>query len=316
MSKISVLIPAYNAESWIAEAVESALQQCQGDVEVFVVDDGSTDETLAKLKVYGDRILVENWPNRGAPVARNRLLEIASGHWIQYLDADDYLLPHKAEQQLAVIAENPEIDVLYGPVTVDRHVGDRVETSLQEIPPPHDPWAQLALWHLPQTGAPLFRRQALLDVGGWREDQPCCQEHELYLRLLIAGKSFKYSDASGAVYRRFETGTLSTTNMPKVWRERLKIEQRIEDYLGRENMLTPSRQWAINQARFETARSAWHGARDIALEAYTAIRRSGAAFTPGGSAAPAGYRAIYRWLGLSAAEHIADTTRSIRRVFA
>lgn len=316
MSKVSVLIPAYNAECWIAKAVQSALQQCQGDVEVIVVDDGSTDGTLAKLKVFSDRILVESSPNRGASVARNRLLEIASGNWIQYLDADDYLLPHKVAQQLAVLSENPETDVLYGPVTVDWHVGDRVETSLQEIPPPHDPWAQLALWHLPQTGAPLFRRQALIDVGGWREDQPCCQEHELYLRLLIAGKNFTYSDAGGSVYRRFETGTLSTTDMPKVWRERLKIEHRIEHYLGRENLLTPSRQWAINQARFETARSAWHGARDIALEAITAIRRSGAAFMPSGSAAPAGYRAFYRWLGFSSAEHIAQTTRSIRRIFA
>jgi len=316
MSKVSVLIPAYNAGRWITEAVESALQQRQGDIEVIVVDDGSTDGTFAELKAFGDRIFVEYGPNRGATVARNRLLELASGDWIQYLDADDYLLPSKIVGQLAEIERDPGVDFIYGPVTVEWHSQSGFTTGLLVIPPPHDPWAQLALWHLPQTGAPLFRRQALLDVGGWREEQPCCQEHELYLRLLMSGKNFKYSDAGGAVYRRFETGTLSTTNMSRVWRERLKIEQRIEQYLGREKMLTPARQWAINQARFETARSAWHGARDIALQAYTAIRRSGAVFTPGGSAAPAGYRALYRCLGFPAAEHIADTTRSIRRVFA
>jgi glycosyltransferase involved in cell wall biosynthesis len=314
--RVSILIPAYNAEAWIAGAVQSALQQCRGDIEVIVVDDGSTDETVSVLRAFGNRILLEGGPNRGAPIARNRLLKLASGEWIQYLDADDYLLPNKIIGQLAEIVTDPSVDVIYGPVTVEWHSQSGFTTGLLEIPAPHDPWAQLALWHLPQTGAPLFRRQALLDVGGWREEQPCCQEHELYLRLLMAGKSFKYSDAGGSVYRRFETGTLSTTNMAMVWRERLTIEQRIEHYLGRENMLTPSRQWAINQARFETARSAWHGARDIALEAFTAIRRSGAAFTPGGCAAPAGYRAIYRWLGCSAAEHIADARRLIRRVFA
>ena len=315
MSVASILIPAYNAERWVAQAVETALVQCDGNAEVIAYDDGSSDGTLATLRQFENRIQIESGPNRGATYARNRLLDLASSDWIQYLDADDYLMPNKVSGQLAEIERDPGDDVLYGPVTVEWHSHSGFTTGILEISPPHDPWAQLALWHLPQTGAPLFRRQALLDVGGWREDQPCCQEHELYLRLLIAGKSFKYSDASGAVYRRFETGTLSTTNMPKVWRERLKIEQRIEDYLGRENMLTPSRQWAINQGRFETARSAWHGARDIALEAFTAIRHSGAAFKPSGSAAPAGYRAIYRWLGFSAAEHIADTTRLIRRVF-
>jgi glycosyltransferase involved in cell wall biosynthesis len=316
MSVVSILIPAYNAERWVAQAIETALLQCDGNAEVIVYDDGSSDGTLSTLRQFENRIQIDSWPNRGATYARNRLLDMASSDWIQYLDADDYLMPSKISEQFEEIESDPDVDVIYGPVTVEWHSQSGFTTGLLDIPPPHDPWAQLALWHLPQTGAPLFRRQALLDVRGWRKDQPCCQEHELYLRLLMAGKNFKYSDAGGAVYRRFETGTLSTTNMPMVWRERLTIEQRIEQYLGREKILTPARQWAINQARFEIARSAWHGARDIALEAYTAIRRSGAVFTPGGSAAPAGYRALYRCLGFPAAQHIADTTRSIRRVFA
>jgi glycosyltransferase involved in cell wall biosynthesis len=315
MSKVSILIPAYNAERWVAEAVESSLLQCDGNVEVIVYDDGSSDGTLAVLRQFENRIQTYSRPNRGATYARNRLLELASADWIQYLDADDYLLPSKISAQLADIDTDPDIDVIYGRVTVEWHGQAGPQAALLDIPPPHDPWAQLALWHLPQTGAPLFRRQALLDVGGWRAEQPCCQEHELYLRLLMAGKTFKYSDAGGAVYRRFETGTLSTTNMPMVWHERLMIEQRIEHYLGEEKMLTTARHRAINQARFEIARSAWHGARDIAFKAHTAISRSGALFTPGGSAAPAGYRVLYRLLGFSVAEHIADTTRSIRRIF-
>jgi len=314
MSLVSILIPAYNAQRWVAQAIESALLQCDGNAEVIVYDDGSSDGTMAALRRFENQIQIDGGPNRGATYARNRLLDLASSEWIQYLDADDYLMPSKISGQLAEIAINPAVDVLYGPVTVEWHSKSGFTTSLSEIPAPHDPWAQLALWHLPQTGAPLFRRQALLDVAGWRDDQPCCQEHELYLRLLMAGKYFKYSDAGGSVYRRFDTGTLSTTNIANVWRERLTIEQRIEQYLSLEKALTPARQWAINQARFEIARSAWHGARDLALEAYTAIRRSRAAFKPGGSAATAVYRAVYRFLGFSTAEHIADTTRSIRRI--
>lgn len=295
-------------------AVESALIQCAGDVEVIVVDDGSTDDTNSVLRAYGDRIHFESRPNRGATKARNRLLELATAEWIQYLDADDFLLPHKIEGQLAILNAEPDVDVLYGPVILEWQGQSGVTTELLEIPEPHDPWAQLALWQLPQTGSPLFRKEALIDVGGWREEQPCCQEHELYLRLLMAGKRFRYADAGGAVYRRFETGTLSTTNIARVWRERLKIEGRLEVHLREAGLLTLSRQWAINQARFEIARSAWHEARGIAVEAHAAIGNSGADFMPQGTAAPAGYRALYRLLGFSAAEHIADATRSLRSV--
>lgn len=316
MPSVSILIPAYNAERWIGEAVGSALKQCGGDAEVIVVDDGSTDGTFSALKPFADRILAETGPNRGATSARNRLLELSRGEWIQYLDADDFLMPAKVDRQLEVIAQQPDVDLLYGPVTVEWHRQGAIETTRVEIPEPHDPWAQLALWHLPQTGAPLFRRRALLDVGGWRDDQPCCQEHELYLRMLIAGKRFCYADACGAVYRRFETGTLSTSNMPRVWCERLKIEERLERHLREQGMMTPSRQWAINQARLQIARSAWHEDRSIALEANAAIKASGAQFAPGGEAGPASYRTAYRLLGFRGAELIADAMRKVRKVLA
>lgn len=315
MPAVSILIPAYNAERWVEQAVESGLAQCSGAGEVIVFDDGSTDGTLRMLRRFEGRIQVESGPNRGATFARNKLLELANSEWIQYLDADDYLLPDKVAGQLSVIKADPEIDILYGPVTVEWHRLSSVTTALLEIPEPHDPWAQLALWHLPQTGAPLFRRQALLDVGGWRDDQPCCQEHELYLRLLMARKRFRYADVGGAIYRRFETGTLSTSNMGLVWRERLKIEDRLESYLSSHAMLTNHRRWAINQARFEVARDAWDEDRTTAMAAYAAIKKSDFDFLPSGQAGPRSYRAIYRLFGFVAAERIADATRSLRKVF-
>ncbi len=309
----SVLIPAFNAERWIAEAVDSALQQCGGQIEVIVVDDGSTDGTVAALEPFEHLIHLEVGPNRGATAARNRLLHLARGEWIQYLDADDFLMPAKVDGQLKAISQKPDIDVLYAPFAVEWHRQGAIETNRLEIPEPHDPWAQLALWHLPQTGAPLFRRKALLDIGGWREDQPCCQEHELYLRLLMAGKRFHYADAGGAVYRRFEEGTLSTSKMDRVWRERLKIEDRLESFLRGKDMLTEHRQWAINQARFEIARDAWNEDRAIAKEAHAAIVRTGASFLPTGEAGPRSYRAVYRLLGFENAERIATATRMLRK---
>ena len=81
-----------------------------------------------------------------------------------------------------------------------------VEQEVIPIREPRDPWILLARWWLPQTGGPLWRRQALIDVGGWKPDQPCCQEHELYLRLLQARAEFCYFEECHAVYRHWSRG--------------------------------------------------------------------------------------------------------------
>lgn len=301
---VSILIPSHNAARWIAQAVESALAQGP-EVEVIVVDDGSTDGTPAILQGFGERIQVELGENRGAPVARNRALARAQGEWVQYLDADDYLLPGKVAAQLAAV--RAETDVLYGPETIEWHGRGETRQTWSPLPAPHDPPAHLALWKLPQTGGPLWRRAALEDVGGWREEQPCCQEHELYLRLLMAGKRFDYDPASkGAIYRRFSDGTLSTRNPAKVRTERAKILSRLENWLSETGALTPDRQWAINQARFDMARTAWNEDRTEGLRHHAAIVRP---FTPRGDAAPASYRKVYQLLGFEMAERIAAFRR-------
>src|ERR1043166_3833332 len=192
MALVSVLIPCYNAELWIAQAIESALNQSWAEKEVLVVDDGSTDKSLSVIRGFGDRIVWQTGPNRGGNVARNCLLEAARGEWLQYLDADDYLLPNKVANQMKALANEPAADVIFGPVTMEYCSAKGNRREQLPIPAPHDPWVLLARWHLPQTGAVLWRKQALLEVGGWKPEQSCCQEHELYSRMLIAGKRFSY----------------------------------------------------------------------------------------------------------------------------
>src|SRR5436309_2678723 len=107
---VSILIPCYNAERWIAQAIESALAQTWPDKEVIVVDDGSTDGSLHVIKQFDGRIHWETGKNRSGNMARNRLLELARGDWLQYLDADDYLLPDKIDGQMRFLATAPNID--------------------------------------------------------------------------------------------------------------------------------------------------------------------------------------------------------------
>src|SRR5256885_5300683 len=242
---VSILIPCFNAEGWVAQAIESALSQTWPEKEVILVDDGSTDASLTIIKTFGDRIRWESGPNRGSNVARNRLLELAHGDWLQYLDADDYLLPEKIAQQMEFIATDLAAAVVFGPATIEHWADGSARRVLLPIPEPHDLWILLARWYLPQTGAALWRKQAMVDVGGWKVDQPCCQEHELYLRLLMAGKRFAYCADEGAIYRQFGNGTVSTRNISKVHEQRLDIETRAEEVLRERGELSTDRVSAI-----------------------------------------------------------------------
>ena len=96
---VSILIPCYNAERWIAQAIESALSQSLENCEVIVYDDGSTDSSPAIIRSFGSAIRHERGSNRGGGAARNRLVEMGRADWLQFLDADDYLMPDKIENQ-------------------------------------------------------------------------------------------------------------------------------------------------------------------------------------------------------------------------
>ncbi|AFY47766.1 glycosyl transferase [Nostoc sp. PCC 7524] len=313
--KVSILIPCYNAEMWIAQAIESALKQIYPNKEVIVVDDGSTDGSLEIIKSFGNSIRWETGSNQGGNVARNRLLELSTGEWLQYLDADDYLLPDKIEKQVEYLAHVPHTDILYSPSIFEYHQQDKSWQEVLPIPEPHDSWMLLARWYLPQTNSPLWRKQAIIDVGGWKVDQPCCQEHELYLRLLIAGKRFEYFGEAGSIYRQWGESTVCKRDKSETNRQVLAIEDKIEQHLKATNQLTQSRHNAINQTRFEKARMIWPSDKTWASQVISKINNTNKTFIPSGQAAPKSYRLVYRILGFSVAEQVANFKRLLNYKF-
>ena len=295
----------------MADAIESALAQTWPDKEVIVVDDGSTDGSLDVIRKFDGKIQWETGPNRGGNVARNRLLELAQGEWLQYLDADDYLLPEKIANQMEFLQSQPKVDVVFSPVMLEYSTENGIRHELSHIPEPHDPWVLLARWYLRQTGASLWRKQSLTDVGGWKPDQPCCQEHELFLRLLIAGKRIAYCPDEGAVYRQLRDGTVSTGDLSKVHEQRLEIEKEAEHVLGERGELSSDRLRAINDGRFEVARMVRVYNTRRAEEVIATIKRSDPEFVPRGHAARLHYRVAYRMLGFRTAERIAELKRKL-----
>ncbi|QCS50066.1 glycosyltransferase [Picosynechococcus sp. PCC 11901] len=313
--QVSILIPCYNAERWIAQAIESALNQTYQNKEVIVVDDGSKDGSLEIIKSFGDAIRWESGSNQGANVTRNRLLELSTGEWLQYLDADDYLLPDKIAKQVEYLSQVPQTDIVYSPSIFEYHQQDKSWQEVLPIPEPHDPWILLARWYLPQTGSPLWRKQAIVDVGGWKVDQPCCQEHELYLRLLIAGKKFDYFGEAGSVYVQWSESTVCKRDKSETHRQLLAIQDKIEQHLKVTNQITRARQNAINQTRFENARMIWLSDKSWANQVITKITNTHKEFLPTGKAAPQSYRLVYRLLGFDVAEQVANFKRLLRYKF-
>jgi len=117
MGRVSVIIPAYNAAATIAATVASALGQTYGDLEVIVVDDGSTDSTAAIVADFAradPRLRLLRYPNGGQAIARNRGIAAAVGELITFLDADDQWTPEKVAEQVRALDENPEAAIAYG----------------------------------------------------------------------------------------------------------------------------------------------------------------------------------------------------------
>ena len=179
--RVSILIPCYNASATVERAVDSALAQTFRDIEVIVADDGSTDASLAVLERYrGDaRVAVHAEPHRGGNGTRNRLIELARGEFVQFLDADDELDPEKVEVCLAAFGE--DVDVVF----TDRefHGGDAGQVG--RYPEPDGDIVEYFIRNSVVTMLPVSRLADVRAVGGFDPSLPCCQEYELHLRLAL-----------------------------------------------------------------------------------------------------------------------------------
>jgi glycosyltransferase involved in cell wall biosynthesis len=160
---VTVIIGAYNAERYLAEAIESVLVGTYRNFELIVVDDGSTDRTSEIAESYGEPVSCIRQANGGMAASRNRAIPEARGDYLAFLDADDRFPPDKLERQLAVFDADPELDVVFG------HVTEFLSPDLDEAArallraPEHDvPW--------PTPNLMLVKRDSFLRVGLFSTD--------------------------------------------------------------------------------------------------------------------------------------------------
>lgn len=187
---VSIVIPCYNGEQYVGDAIKSALEQTYSQTEVIVIDDGSTDSSLEVIRSFGDAIRWETGPNRGGCAARNRGVELARGELIQFLDADDVLKGEKLERQVPLVVEGDLTIVYCGydvELTAEREFVHRAPVYSGE-----DPVVFALSRSGLQTSGPVHWKKCLVAVGGFREGLACAQERDLHLRLACFGMSFRY----------------------------------------------------------------------------------------------------------------------------
>jgi glycosyltransferase involved in cell wall biosynthesis len=208
---VSVVIPCYNAERWVREAVQSCLDQTYPKIEVIVVDDGSTDGSLQVLDHFDDSITVIRTEHAGGNHARNLGFSVSRGEFIQFLDADDYLLPEKIERQVACMLET-DADVVYGDWRHLIHYPDKpAEFQPARISGPHEDMLESLLanrWVAPC--AILHRRSIIERVKGWDETLESAQDRDLFTRIALFGAQIRYQPGCLAIYRRYGNVTVST----------------------------------------------------------------------------------------------------------
>ena len=162
---ISVLIGAYNAEDFIAEAIESVLRQSYKDLELIVVDDGSTDQTRQAVESFSKLAVQYHFQaNKGAAAARNQAVRLSRGEYLAFLDADDAWTERKLELQMSEFADDPLLEAVFGMVQqVSQH---EWEQKLLETPGSD---SELLKGYTQATM--LIKRESFLRIGPFTEDR-------------------------------------------------------------------------------------------------------------------------------------------------
>ena len=205
---VGVIIPAYNCDRYIAQAIDSVLQQEGCQSEIIVIDDGSTDSTSTVLKQYGNRIRYIRQKNQGVAAARNHGIEVAQADLIAFLDADDYFFPGKLASQAEILLNRPDVGIVHsGWQRVDAAGNKILDVCPWEQIPELDLMSWLK-WKPVLPSAMMFRREWLQYVGGFDPRFPPAEDTNLVLKLALKGCKTAWLRQITVYYRQHEESAM------------------------------------------------------------------------------------------------------------
>lgn len=207
---VSAVIPTYNNAALVGDGVASALAQTHQPIEVIVVDDGSTDNTLDRLQRFGSEVRIIQQEHAGPAVARNAGIRAASGEYVAFLDADDLWLPEKVARCVALLEANANAGVAYTGVRIfEMDTGSRYLLD-QYAKSGHLARDLFMECRGVNTSTLVVRKKCLAAVGGFDEEFFRAQDWDLMIRL---AEQFEYAHEPDALTeRRLHTQSLSVTH--------------------------------------------------------------------------------------------------------
>ena len=230
---VSILIPSFNAQEWIADTLRSALAQTWERKEIIVVDDGSTDQTLFMARQFeSECVHIVSQKNKGAASARNTALALCHGDYIQWLDADDLLAPDKIAKQLAVLDQKvSKKTLLSSEFAKFLHRWQRAEfvrTELWEDLPPTE-WLlrKMGLNLYMQTATWLVSRELSEASGPWDTRMLSDDDGEYFCRVLLNSDGTKFVPDARVYYRGFRSSSLAYVGNSDRKREALWLSMQL-----------------------------------------------------------------------------------------
>jgi glycosyltransferase involved in cell wall biosynthesis len=191
---ISVIVPVYNGERYLADAIASVWRQTSASLELIIVDDGSTDGTAALVRDLGPKVRVARQINQGPAVARNHGLELATGDLIAFIDADDLWPDDKLRLQLPILLADPAVQMVLGKVQRLWSMEDSAGNRRFELRTP--PWGELLL------GCGLFRRAVFARIGPFDPTLRTGEDTDWFLRAREVGVATAMLEQVTLFYRR------------------------------------------------------------------------------------------------------------------
>lgn len=303
---VSILIPCYNAEKWLAETLESALAQTWDNIEIIVVDDGSTDNSLAVAKQFEpDGVKVISQTNKGASAARNRAFQESQGDFIQYLDADDLLAQDKIELQVKLFLDGKSEFVVSGEWARFYQLPTEACFILEPVwnDMPAVDWL-ICSWEgggMMHPAAWLMPRAIAEAAGGWDESLSLDDDGEYFCRVVLASKEVKFCPGAKSYYRSGISGSLSNTTSQLAWESAFRVRELCTNYLlSHED--SPRTRHACAAAFQRLIYSAYPDATNLVKKAEAKVKSIGGSnLKPGGGFI---FKIIANTLGWKLAKHI------------
>lgn len=220
---VSILIPCHNAAPWLAETLRSALAQTWTRIEIILIDDGSTDASVAIANQHAcPQLRVIQQANAGQSAAFNRAIHEARGDYFEYLDADDLLHPEKISRQLTALHDAGPRHVASGSWArfTDNHsaalfTDEPVWRDLAPIDWLVSSWSGGGMMH---GAAWLVPRTVAKRAGPWSEDLSLVNDFDYFARVLLASDGVKFVKDARTYYRSGNTRSLSAQKTPRAWR--------------------------------------------------------------------------------------------------